>query len=58
MAVVNCEAFHDLPRLELPRLELHTISVPSSQLLDVAASLLNAMRTATGIFTGLATGTV
>ena len=34
MAVVNCEAFRDLLTLEL-----HVISVPSSRLLDVAASL-------------------
>jgi hypothetical protein len=35
-------------------LELHTVSVSSSQLLDVAASLLHAIGTATGTFPGFA----
>jgi hypothetical protein len=35
-------------------LELQTISVSSSQLLDIAGSLLNAIGTATGTFPGLA----
>jgi hypothetical protein len=34
--------------------ELHMLSVPSSQLLEVAGSLLNAVGTATGTFPGLA----